>query len=243
MKSTIKLKEKKRGLVICHIGAGKGKTTAAMGTCIRAAGAGMNVYIMQFVKAKARHGVHKGAPCHNKEHPCDCDLRSEGEWPLSCEIDYLNEVSRMQDSIRQNKFTSPNLSLVKERNRKEGMKIGVIKNEQVGLGFVGILGDKKAKALHIKAAKAGLAKAMKVLKSAKWDVVFLDELISAVEVGVLTESDVVKLIKAKPKKVHLILTGHNKYEKVLELCDLVTKMEMVKHPYYKGVLAQRGIDY
>ncbi len=225
MKSTKKLVEKNRGLVICNIGAGKGKTTAAMGTCIRAAGAGMNVYIMQFVKAKVKDSA---------------DHTAEGEWPLSCEIDYLNEVSRMQDAIEQNKFTSPTLSLVKERNRKE---IGQIKNEQVGLGFVGILGDKKDKAAHVKAAKAGLKKAMKILQSGKWDVVFLDELISALEVGVLKENDVVKLIKAKPKKVHLILTGHNKYEKVLELCDLVTKMEMVKHPYYKGILAQRGIDY
>ncbi len=207
------LKTVSKGLVICNIGAGKGKTTAAMGTCIRAAGAGMNVYIMQFVKAKAS----------GKE-----DKRKDGEWPLSCEIDYLNEVGRV-------------LSLYKKTGGK--VKLGNIQNEQVGLGFVGILGDKKAKALHVKAAKEGLRKAIRILKSGKWDVVFLDELISALEVGVLKESDVVKLIKVKPKKVHLILTGHNRYEKILELCDLVTKMDMVKHPYYKGILAQRGIDY
>jgi cob(I)alamin adenosyltransferase len=203
----------KRGLVICNIGAGKGKTTAAMGTCVRAAGAGMNVYIMQFVKAKKRD---------------DADRRGEGEWPLSAEIDYLNEVDRVLSDYK-----------------KTGGKatVGTIKNEQVGLGFVGILGDKKAKEQHVKAAKEGLKKATQILKSGKWDVVFLDELVSALEVGVLKEADVVKLIKAKPKKVHLILTGHNKYDKVLALCDMITEMKMIQHPYYKGILAQRGIDY
>jgi len=36
---------------------------------------------------------------------------------------------------------------------------------------------------------------------------------------------------------------HNKFPKILKLCDLVTEMKMVKHPYYKGILAQKGIDY
>jgi ATP:corrinoid adenosyltransferase len=76
----------KRGLVICNIGAGKGKTTAAMGTCVRAAGAGMNVYIMQFVKAKKRD---------------DADRRGEGEWPLSAEIDYLNEMDRVLSDYKK----------------------------------------------------------------------------------------------------------------------------------------------
>lgn len=211
---TMELKKAKQtGLVICNIGAGKGKTTAAMGTCVRAAGAGMDVYIMQFVKAKKKD---------------DADHRGDGEWPLSAEIDYLNEMDRVLTDYK-----------------KSGGKVnvGTIKNEQVGLGFVGILGDKKAKALHVKAAKEGLKKATQILKSGKWDVVFLDELVSALEVGVLKESDVVKLIKVKPKKVHLILTGHNKYDKVLALCDMITEMKMIQHPYYKGILAQRGIDY
>jgi cob(I)alamin adenosyltransferase len=43
--------------------------------------------------------------------------------------------------------------------------------------------------------------------------------------------------------MHLVLTGHNKFPKILKLCDLVTEMKMIKHPYYKGILAQKGIDY
>ncbi len=192
-----------KGLVICNIGAGKGKTTAAIGTCIRASGAGLNVYIMQFVKAKKRD---------------DQDRTKEGEWPLSAEIEFLNKISI-----------------------PEGL--GKIHNEQVGLGFVGILGDTKEKETHIKAAKEGLEKAKKILTSGEYQVVFLDEVISALEVGLITEDEIVELIKLKPEPVHLIITGHNKYEKILELCDMVTEMRMVQHPYYKGILAQRGIDY
>lgn len=196
-------KQASKGLVLCYIGGGKGKTTAAMGTCVRASGAGMRVHIIQFVKAKKVD---------------DVDRRSEGEWPLSSEIDFFNSINFPQT-------------------------IGAISNEQVGLGFVGILGDEKEKALHVEAARDGLRKAKQVFESGKFDLVFLDEVISAVEVGLISEDEVVDLISQKPEKLHVIVTGHNKYEKILELCDLVTNMKMEKHPYYQGILAQRGIDY
>lgn len=192
-----------QGLIMCYIGAGKGKTTAAMGTCIRASGAGLRVHILQFVKAKKID---------------EQDRREVGEWPLSAEIDFLNALTLPPE-------------------------LGAITNEQVGLGFVGILGDSKAKALHQAAAQAGLKRAREVFQSNNYDLIFLDEIISAIEVGLLTEDEVVNLLHSKPSKLHVILTGHNKFEKILELSDLVTNMTMEKHPYYKGILAQRGIDY
>jgi cob(I)alamin adenosyltransferase len=194
--------EEKRGLVLCYIGDGKGKTTAAMGVAARASGAGLNVYILQFVKAKKT----------------DTDKKKEGEWPVSNEINFFNKVS-IPGSL------------------------GSIENEQLGVGFVGILGDNKEKAIHIKAALDGLNRAKEIIHSGKYDVVVLDEIISAVEVKVLTEDDVADLLKGKPKNVHLVITGHNEFPKILKLCDLVTHMKMIKHPYYKGILAQEGIDY
>lgn len=209
-KQKIKMPEKfsdePRGLVICYLGAGKGKTTAAMGMAIRAAGVGMNVYILQFVKAAGKSSE---------------DIK-DGEWPVSSEIEFLNEIdSRLRGNDR----------------------VGVIKNEQLGLGFVGILGDKKEKAIHIKAALDGLSRAREIITSGKYQVVILDEIISALESKLIEERDIVDLIKLKAPLQHLVLTGHNKFPKILALCDLVTEMKMVKHPYYKGILAQRGIDY
>jgi cob(I)alamin adenosyltransferase len=72
-----KFSDEPKGLVICYLGAGKGKTTAAMGMAIRAAGAGMNVFILQFVKAKGKSAA---------------DIK-DGEWPVSSEIDFLNHTS------------------------------------------------------------------------------------------------------------------------------------------------------
>jgi len=191
-----------RGLVICYIGSGKGKTTAAMGMAVRASGDGKNVFILQFVKAG------------NKSS----EKIAEGEWPISSEINFFDNVSY-------------------------GYNIGRIDNEQVGLGFVGILGDKKEKDIHIRQALKGVERAREIITSGEYDLVVLDEIISALEVGILEERDIIDLIKLKAPLQHLVITGHNKFPKILKFCDLVTEMKMIQHPYYKGILAQKGIDY
>lgn len=113
----------------------------------------------------------------------------------------------------------------------------------MGLGFVGILGDRKPREAHIKAAQNAMAESIKALKSKKYDLVVLDEAISAIESDLLSIDDVLKIIKSKPKAVHLCLTGHKRIKKLIDAADLVTEMKMIKHPYYKGILAQRGIDF
>ena len=202
LKMPTKFSDEPKGLVICYIGAGKGKTTAAMGMAVRAAGSGKNVYILQFVKAKAQ----------------SADKIKEGEWPVSSEIEFLNNIS-----------THGN--------------VGTIENEQIGLGFVGILGDKKEKAVHIRQALQGLERAREIITSGKYDVIILDEIISALELKLIEERDILDLIKLKAPLQHLVITGHNKYAKLMAACDLITEMSMIKHPYYSGILAQRGIDY
>lgn len=197
-----KFSDAAKGLVICYLGAGKGKTTAAMGMAIRAAGAGMNAFVLQFVKAKG------ASP----------DKIKDGEWPVSSEIDFFNSIS----------YPSA---------------VGKIENEQVGLGFVGILGDKKEREAHIRQAIKGLERAREIITSGEYQVIILDEIISALESKLIEERDILDLIKIKAPLQHLVLTGHNKYPKILKACDLVTEMKMLKHPYYKGILAQRGIDY
>lgn len=191
-----------KGLVICYIGAGKGKTTAAMGVAIRAAGAGMNVYILQFVKAANKSG----------------DKIKEGEWPVSSEISFFNNIRPIGP-------------------------VGRIENQQLGLGFVGILGDQKQKQAHVRQALAGLERARQLIVSGKYQLIVLDEIISALEVGLIKQRDIIELIKLKRPLQHLVITGHNHYPAILKLCDLVTEMKMIQHPYYKGILAQRGIDY
>src|SRR3989344_1721745 len=113
----------------------------------------------------------------------------------------------------------------------------------LGKGFVGILDDQKPLAEHIKAALDALEQSKKALISGVFDLVILDEALSAIESKLITVDDVASLIKSKPEEIHLCLTGHKRIKKLINLADLVTEMRMIKHPYYKGILAQKGIDY
>ncbi len=121
--------------------------------------------------------------------------------------------------------------------------VGKIVDEQVGAGFVGILGDKKQRAVHVKEAQKGLALAKKIIESDKYDLVILDELVSALELNLLKEKEIIDLITSKPKHLHVAYTGHDKFPKIENVSDLVSEIKMIKHPYYKGILAQRGIDF
>ncbi len=126
--------------------------------------------------------------------------------------------------------------------RKSLKKLG-IDVKVLGEGFVGILGDKKPRHQHVLAAQRALKVAKQVVSSGKYQLVILDEIISCLEVGLLHEEDVVRLLKQKANETHVVLTGHKKYAKIASLADTVTEMRKVKHPYYKGFLAQKGIDF
>lgn len=126
--------------------------------------------------------------------------------------------------------------------RESLAKLGV-EVKLMGLGFVGILGDRKALEDHVKSAQKAKQASIEALRSGKYDLVVLDEALSAVESKLLTEEDILEIMDSKPEAVHLCLTGHKRWKKVIEKADLVTEMKMIKHPYYQGITAQRGIDY
>jgi cob(I)alamin adenosyltransferase len=73
--------------------------------------------------------------------------------------------------------------------------------------------------------------------------VILDEVNTAVCLGMLTEADVLSVITSKPEDVELILTGRNCPESFKSIADLVTEMTLVKHYFYQGVEAREGLDY
>ena len=81
------------------------------------------------------------------------------------------------------------------------------------------------------------------IESQKYDLVVLDEINYVISYGMLDAEKVVKALASRPEQVHVICTGRNAHPKLVELADLVTEMREVKHPYTKGILAQRGIDY
>ena len=96
---------------------------------------------------------------------------------------------------------------------------------------------------HQQAAREALKLARQRMQAGSWDLLILDEINNAVHLGLLDLADVMELVKNKPAKLHLVLTGRNAHPDVIAAADLVTEMRAIKHPYDHGVPAQRGIDF
>jgi cob(I)alamin adenosyltransferase len=81
------------------------------------------------------------------------------------------------------------------------------------------------------------------MTSGKYDVIIIDEINVAIHWGWIDINQVLTLIDAKPPNVELILTGRYAHPNIVGKADLVTEMTKVKHPFDKGILARKGIDY
>lgn len=114
---------------------------------------------------------------------------------------------------------------------------------KMGLGFVGILGDKLPIEEHKKAAEKALEYFKQEKKSGNWYLIVLDEVNVAVSLGLLTKEQVIEAIKDYPRDRLLILSGRNAPPEFIELADLVTETKEIKHPYNQGDLAQVGIEF
>ncbi len=113
----------------------------------------------------------------------------------------------------------------------------------VGKGFVGIIDDKSPKEDHKKIAKEAIKISNEKIQSGKYDIVILDEINYAVNLDLISVKDVLNLIKSKPQKVDLVLTGNYAKEEIIEIADLVTEMREIKHPFQQGIKAKKGIDF
>ena len=131
----------------------------------------------------------------------------------------------------------------KSSEEKSIEKNANIELEKIGLGFVGILTDKKHIKEHHGAARKGLKIARDSYKQKDLFILILDEILGAIRGGLLKVDDVIELIKLKPRRLNLVLTGRSKIKEIIDLCDLVSEMKEIKHPYRKGDIARRGIDY
>jgi cob(I)alamin adenosyltransferase len=117
---------------------------------------------------------------------------------------------------------------------------------QLGKGFVKHMGDKKPFEEHLAAAQQALRVAKEKIASGRYDLIILDELLYAIDyagVRLVSVEDVLDLLEAKPPALHLILTGRNAPQILIDRADLVTEMREVKHPWQQKIPAQAGIDY
>ena len=113
----------------------------------------------------------------------------------------------------------------------------------IGEGFVGIVADDKSFEEHRRAAKNGVTLALEKIKSKKYQLVILDELNVACDLGLVTEEELEAIVDSRRPEQNLVITGRNASDWLIEKADLVTEMKEIKHPYQKGILAQKGIDW
>lgn len=171
-----------KGLLIVHTGAGKGKSTAAMGMALRMMGHGMKVSIIQFIKG----AMDTGEQAIFDAFPDLVEMRPMGEgftWDT-------------QDRQRD---------IEKVREAWEACKARIIDPD--------------------------------------WKMVICDELNIAIRYDYLPVDEVLEVLAQKPDDTHVIITGRNAHERLIEAADLVTEMGLVKHPFRAGVKAQAGIEF
>ena len=88
-----------------------------------------------------------------------------------------------------------------------------------------------------------LRKVKKTIKAGRYDVIILDEIINCVSEKFIPEDVVIKLISSKPKRVELVLTGRGATRRLIECADYVSSINKLKHPFDKGMLARKGIEF
>lgn len=173
---------REKGLLIVHTGAGKGKTTAALGMAMRTLGYGMKVGIVQFIKGAIATG--EGAFVEKIDAPIEMHTLGEGfTW-------------KTQDRERD-----------------------------------------------IEAARRGWDKSVSLLRDSTFQLVILDELNVVLHYGYLPLEEVIGELAAKREMLHVVVTGRNAPAQLIELADLVTEMNVIKHPFRAGIKPQLGIEY
>ncbi len=94
-----------------------------------------------------------------------------------------------------------------------------------------------------KEARRGLEKAREWIASNQFDLIILDEINSTTALGMLAVGEMVEILRVRPHKREVVLTGRDAPEEFKELADLITDMTLVKHYFYDSVPAREGFDF
>jgi len=107
----------------------------------------------------------------------------------------------------------------------------------------GFTWDTQDRARDIAAARAAWELAKGMIADPSYRMVLLDELNIVLRYDYLPLDEVLAVLQAKPRDLHVVVTGRNAPGALVEAADLVTEMTLVKHPFRAGVKAQAGIEF
>ena len=95
-----------------------------------------------------------------------------------------------------------------------------------------------------KARDIAMAKAAWEIRDPSHSMILLDEINIAIRYDYIDIAEVVEfLTNEKPEMTHVVLTGRNAKDELIEIADLVTEMELIKHPFRSGIKAQIGVEF
>jgi cob(I)alamin adenosyltransferase len=107
----------------------------------------------------------------------------------------------------------------------------------------GFTWETQSRERDIAAARAAWNQAVSLIRDPEIKMVLLDELNIVLRYDYLPLEEVLAVLRDKPEDKHVIVTGRNAKDELLEIADLVTEMAMVKHPFREGVKAQAGVEF
>ena len=111
----------------------------------------------------------------------------------------------------------------------------------MGEGFTWETQDRER---DIAAATAAWEKAKELIRDERHNMVLLDEINIALRYGYIPLEEVIAFLETeKPEMTHVVLTGRNAADELIEIADLVTEMALVKHPFRSGIKAQIGVEF
>jgi cob(I)alamin adenosyltransferase len=107
----------------------------------------------------------------------------------------------------------------------------------------GFTWDTQDRQRDLAAARAAWEAAKAMIADPSSKMVLLDELNIVLRYDYLPLNEVLEVLRNKPRDTHVIVTGRNAKDELIELADLVTEMTEIKHPFRAGVKAQKGVEF
>ena len=92
-------------------------------------------------------------------------------------------------------------------------------------------------------ARKGWELAARTIRENRHRLVILDELTYPLKYNMLAVNEVVRILVDRPAAMHVVVTGRDAPEPLLEAADLITEMREIRHPYSRGIKAQQGIEF
>lgn len=112
-----------------------------------------------------------------------------------------------------------------------------------GKGFCGIQGNPYPWSEHRANAQDAIDLAGEKLAAGCYDLLILDEINNALKLKLVDLDQLLDLLQNKPPLLHLVLTGRDAHQRVIELADTVSEVREIKHAYRKEIEPQPGVDY